>query len=360
MADLIAWRPDETCDAAMRHLLAGRCVALPTEATYELVASALDPQALAAVARVAANHTPALVLFNYAELFNWLPLAPRAAVRLLHKLGPAPLVLRVDVGYVPGLSSRLASEAQALVMHERRLALRWPQHPVWNEVRRAGLPLVSVPIPGAFTAEAAGQALGDAAACVVNAGPTELRQPPTVARAEGRRCAVEQAGALTQEAIDDHAVCRILFLCTGNTCRSPLAEALCTKLLAERVGCAPGELQQHGFLVQSAGLAAMMGSEASPDGVRVAADLGADLSQHRSRLVSMAMLVMADRIYAMTVGHCYTLENLGLEGIVHPQQLAPDHQDIADPIGGELADYRTCAHQILECLRQRLPEIWES
>jgi protein-tyrosine phosphatase len=222
------------------------------------------------------------------------------------------------------------------------------------------LPFVSLAIPGAVTAEDAARLLGDQVAGVVDAGPTQLGGVPTVARIEGRQCIVEQPGLLDQEQVDALAVCRILFLCTGNTCRSPLAEALCVKLLAERLGCTPAALNQHGFLVQSAGLAAMMGGAASADGVRVAADLGADLSQHRSRMVTMEMLLWADHLFAMTAGHCYSIESIAAAGLPTARLLSPDEQDIADPIGGELADYRACAQQILACLEQRLPELLES
>ena len=57
---------------------------------------------------------------------------------------------------------------------------------------------------------------------------------------------------------------RVLIVCTGNTCRSPLAEALCKKLLAEQHGCRPEELPQRGIVVLSAGLAAMMNVVQSP------------------------------------------------------------------------------------------------
>ena len=77
-------------------------------------------------------------------------------------------------------------------------------------------------------------------------------------------------------------------------------------------------------------------------------------------MVTMEMLAWADHLFAMTNGHCSTLESIALEGMAHPRMLSPVHQDIADPIGAELAAYRTCADQILTCLKARLPEILES
>ena len=88
------------------------------------------------------------------------------------------------------------------------------------------------------------------------------------------------------EVLTQRAGTVILFVCTGNTCRSPLAEALFKKQLADRLGCGVGDLAGKGFFVHSAGLAAMMGGPAAAEAVAVAASYGADLSHHASRPLS--------------------------------------------------------------------------
>jgi protein-tyrosine phosphatase len=149
----------------------------------------------------------------------------------------------------------------------------------------------------------------------------------------------------------------VLFVCTGNTCRSPMAEALCKKLLADRHACKPEELGQRGFLVYSAGLAAMMGMEASPEAVTVVRDLGGDLSGHHSQPLTADLLAQADHLFTMTQSHLRTLLAFCPEGATQPRLLASDGSDIADPIGGEPEVYRECAGQILRCLQDALPSI---
>ena len=359
MAVIHTWQPNESCDLVIRHLVDGKCVALPTESTYEIVASALHLEAVANMRRFeAAQQMPAIILGDYANLFDWLPLLAGAAPRLFRKMGPGPMTLSADGGFSYGLWLRLPEESRRLVFREGRMAVRWPAHAILDELRPIGLPLVSIPIEGATNAEETAQLTGANYACIIDAGPTQFGAVPSFVQAAGRRCRLLREGGMSREQIDQLALCRILFICTGNTCRSPMAEVLCAKLLADQLGCSPNELNQHGFGVQSAGLAAMMGGEASPDAVRVVADFGADLSGHRSRMASMEMLLWADHIFVMTASHVYSLA--AIANIPEPRLLSPAGDDIADPIGGELADYRTCAEQIIQCLQQRLPELLES
>ncbi len=359
MLAIHSWLPNESSDVVIRHLAEGRLVALPTEATYEIVASALDGGAAAAIRVFAtAEQLPAAVLNDFANLGDWLPLLRGAGPRLFRKMGAGPITLSADAGFNDGHWRYLPEAARLMLVREDRLGVRWPGHPIWDELRRSGLPLLSVPLAGGASAEDAARLAAECVACVIDAGPTQFGALPSIVQVDGRRCRVVHERALTSEQIDDLALCRVLFVCTGNTCRSPMAERLCARLLADQLGCAPHELKQHGFCVQSAGLAAMMGQEASPDAVRVLADLGADLSPHRSRSATMEMLLWADHVFAMTASHAYALASLPRAPA--PRLLSPQDNDVPDPIGGGLADYRTCAEQIIQCLQQRLPELLES
>jgi protein-tyrosine phosphatase len=311
------------------------------------------------VARLKAFGQPALVISDYAEMANWLPLLSGAGARLFRKMGAGPITLQADAGFATGLWRRLPDAVRQATVVDGCIAVRWPAHAIWGELRQAGLPLASVAIDSAGSAQDAVRLFGDKAACVVDAGTPTYPAPPTVVRAVGRRCVAQRVGALTAEQIGQLAQCRIVFICTGNTCRSPMSRALCMKLLADALGCETSDLQARGYTVTSAGLAAMTGAEASPDAVTVIRELGGDLSNHSSRMVTLEDLQWADYLFAMTSGHCYTLESIPAAMPV-PRLLRLDGRDISDPIGGAFADYKTCAHQILDCLRARLPELLEA
>jgi len=352
-----SWQPDETSREVIAHLAAGACVVLPTESTYELVASAFSEPA---IQRIAETQQGSIALTHAAETADWLPLLTGAGARLVRKVGAGPYVLQADAGYRAGLFQHLPEFAKEVVSSEQGLRVRLPDHPIWNELRPLGRPLISVPIAGALEAAEAARIVGDQAALIVDAGPTLFNVLPSVVNVEGRKATIMRAGGLTQEQFGEITLCRVLFVCTGNTCRSPMAEALCVKLLADRLGCDAAGLKQQGFSVQSAGLAAMMGCEASSEAVDVVAEMGGDLSRHRSCTATLDMLQWADHVFAMTAGHWHALARVDLPNLPTPEMLSPHLEDIADPIGQPLVEYHRCAHQILECLKQRLPRILES
>jgi L-threonylcarbamoyladenylate synthase len=357
MSDFVDWRtsnPDAVLSQVAEAWAAGRLVVLPTEATYEASASALLPEAVQRLQARAPTEQPAIVLSSLAEVHDWLPLLDGPGGRLVRRLPAALWQLEANAGLPYGLWVRLPEAVQTLLAPDQFLRLRWPELPLWwAAVRRQHGPIASLTLPATTASQA--KELMPADALIVDAGPTPLAAPPTVIRVAGKEWQVRRAGCLSEEALREAGLCRILFVCTGNTCRSPLAAALCQRLLADELGCAPAELKQRGFLVQSAGLAAMMGDEASPEAVVTAQYLGADLSQHQSQPLTHELLAQADHVLAMTASHLAALQFAGHGIAVTPQLLSPEGHDVVDPLGNVQEVYQACASEILGHLRQRLP-----
>ena len=126
---------------------------------------------------------------------------------------------------------------------------------------------------------------------------------------EGGSWKVVRPGAVSDDALRRQAACLVVFVCTGNTCRSPLAEGLFKARLAGRLGCTAAELPERGFHVLSAGMAAMSGGPAADEAVAVARSYGADLTGHRSRPLAPDLAAQADYLIAMTRGHCWSWPN---------------------------------------------------
>jgi protein-tyrosine phosphatase len=118
---------------------------------------------------------------------------------------------------------------------------------------------------------------------------------------------------------------RILIICTGNICRSPMAAALLAQRLSQRTPAAE---------IESAGLAALVGYPADPLAQEVMREQGLDLSGHRARQLTPTMIVDFDLILAMEAQHVKAIQFMvpSARGRVH-QLGQPGGFDIPDPYG---------------------------
>jgi L-threonylcarbamoyladenylate synthase len=360
MPEVMDWPQGEafplvTC--ARELLRQGRAVVLPTESTYVVVADALASGAVQALNQTVGEEVLlGLLLGHAAEVFDWLPGFRGVGLRLARRFWPGPLTVVSGAGLRQGLFPRLPQAVQNRLAPDLQLSLRLCDHPAPRKIAvQLGMPLLFAATPW-ITPDQVIDALGDKVGLIVQQGRSTFAQPDTMVEVRGRAWRVLSDGAIPLGEIEEAAPCRIVFVCTGNTCRSPLAEGLCRKLLADQLRCPPGELAKHGFLVQSAGLAAMMGAEATPEAAHAAGELGADLTGHGSKPLTIELLHQADRLFAMTANHLRML--YGVRGVT-PRLLAPNGEDVADPIGAAPEVYRDCAKQIRSYLEKLLPELLE-
>ena len=148
----------------------------------------------------------------------------------------------------------------------------------------------------------------------------------------------------------------ILFVCTGNTCRSPMAEAI-----------ARDKLRQRGWdhvEVVSAGISAFGPSAASPGALRAAAARGVDLSAHRAQPLTPDLIARADLVLAMTPSHLVRARELGaadraalLTGFAAGADEETDPPGVPDPFGGPDEVYRATYDVLEELVEQTLSRL---
>ena len=149
---------------------------------------------------------------------------------------------------------------------------------------------------------------------------------------------------------------RVLFVCTGNICRSPMAEGLLRKLLHEQER--PGE-----FIVESAGTLPMNGAPASSNSVDVCLEQGIDIHDHVSREITKEMIDDADLVLTMEEDHRQHVLALcpdaGEKSFVITRYAGlPDAMGgVADPLGLAKDEYEATFHEIEASIKAALPKI---
>lgn len=339
-------QPRLVAETAAR-LRAGELGVLPTETVYGL---AVLPSHATATARARALKGRAAE-----QPFTWHlaraedataivgPLPPRIT-RLVRRYWPGPLtvILPVPQGGTAGLRVP-AHDFTAKVIAACG-------EPLWlSSCNRAGEP----PLLSAAAIEAS---FGDQLDFVVDDGPSPLGMASTIVRATGKRLEVLREGILTAEEVLRTAAELILFVCSGNTCRSPLAEAIARDLVGRELGVDAAEVLAHGLQFASAGTGSMPGMGASEGSLAAGAEIHLDLSCHQSQPIDHAMVARADRIYCMSQSHRRAILAEVPTASDKTRLLRPDGRDIADPYGNDLKAYRRARDEIRAAIGAHLPQ----
>ncbi|MBQ2847172.1 MAG: low molecular weight phosphatase family protein [Clostridia bacterium] len=136
----------------------------------------------------------------------------------------------------------------------------------------------------------------------------------------------------------------ILFVCTGNTCRSPMAEGLFRKMVADK--------NNENISCSSAGLFAMTGDEVTPNAVKACERFEVDISAHRARRITSYILDETDKFVCMTPEHAASLAMY-----VPTEKISVLGGGIPDPFGSDLETYIKCANYIKTALNLQFDDI---
>jgi protein-tyrosine phosphatase len=353
---------------AVRTLDNGGLVAIPTETVYGLACRAETKTLLRLddIKTRPEGKRYTLHIGKAQDIERYVPHLGARAKALIRKglPGPITLVCQLSEQDLQEQKQKLGQDVFSVLYENGTIGIRYPSNETAQRILSETVwPIVapSANISGQIPATTARQVLdtfNGQIEIVIDGGKNacQYKESSTVVKLSQAGIVILRKGAISKEDIERLSTVNIIFICTGNTCRSPMAEAFATKFAANKLRCKVDEVAALGYSIESFGISAYDGCPASQEAVTVLKNKGLSLQEHRSCLLKRQTIRQADWIFVMNRGHLDSV--LAMDPGSRERVFLLDPQaDIADPIGLGQEVYEACARSIEQAVEKWMKEL---
>jgi len=363
-----------TIERAAEALRSGQCIVIPTDTLYGLLARANETGSelldeITGYPESTDQPKMTLHLADLDEIIEHLVLELPTIRRLVDRLipGPARLLIQQPEDAIDLVCNALQIE-RGLIDNGNEIAIRVPDHPLFRQVlRSSGVACIARRLGAAVWAQGSNPGtdispipenlIEDSAihspkpVLILDDGSTLHQQNSTTVRLTlDGRIEVSSDGVLSERDVLANLERTILFVCTGNTCRSPMAQAIAQDLLGKQE---PQGITTH---IASAGVAAGNGMPATEEAIEVLKGMNINLDNHQSQNLTLSMIDQAEIIYTMTPSHAQAVMTMAPNS-VHKVFVLDEHGGVPDPIGQSIEVYQQTADRLGELIARRFEEI---
>ncbi|MFZ0034775.1 MAG: L-threonylcarbamoyladenylate synthase [Sedimentisphaerales bacterium] len=348
---------------------AGGLVAFPTETVYGIACRA-ENTSLVKLDNLKGrdlNKRYTLHIGQKADVAKYAPAVGLRAQKLIKNAWPGPLTIVFELAErdIEQQQKIFKKEVFVRLYRDNSIGIRCPDNAIAAMLlQTTKYPVVapSANVTGQPPATNANQVLTQFLGQIdllLDAGPCKYKKSSTVVKIGKKGLKILRAGVYSKAELEARSEVKFLFVCTGNTCRSPMAKGIFCKYLAEKLQCGVDQLDKIGYKISSAGVMNIAGSPASAEAIAACAAKGIDIKAHKSKTLTRQLVEESDFIFAMTQTHCERVNALSTEpGAADKCILLGGDKEIPDPIGQSQEVFNHCAGLIEEAVRERISELW--